>query len=334
MSSQVRLTLAGSLSLRGASDATWDLPRPISLAVNGYDEQVRTLRYLFDPAPVAQQNLMLGDKPVRRFTWDDLPLTTTIHVTEQLVATVTDRLSPFRSAATYPLGPITPDARPYLAQTADLALPPAARSLTQRLVRRAATEAAAVNDVANWVATHTHYNTAFLNGPADAASVFSGHQAVCTGYANLMAGMLRVLDIPARAVFGWALSSRLRFPISHGLRTTLQWTAPGTAGSPHVWLEVWFPDAGWVPFDPQMEKFFVDTRHVALLRNVDAGNLAPQLTAQADPAGDASGDTTLLQMTVPGLALDSATAATTEDRFALRVRGMLHDQRRSVLFSR
>ena len=73
--------------------------------------------------------------------------------------------------------------------------------------------------------------------------------------------MGRALGIPSRVVVGFLDGQSL--PDGRILYTS---------DERHAWPEMYFPGSGWVSFDPQMEKFFVDTRHYAMLTEVDATN--------------------------------------------------------------
>ncbi len=61
----------------------------------------------------------------------------------------------------------------------------------------------------------------------------------CQQYATTMVMMLRTLDVPSRYVEGY-LPGHL---IGDG-----QYEVDASAA--HAWVEVWFNDVGWVPFDP------------------------------------------------------------------------------------
>jgi hypothetical protein len=114
-----------------------------------------------------------------------------------------------------------------------------------------------------------HCVLASSNGATDAYNL---HNEDCGAYANLAIAMLRQLGIPAQAAYSWISADPIRLKGKHG-SDTIQWSHPGTSGEFHVWVNVYFPDAGWVPFDSQLEKFFVDPRHIALLVAKDASTL-------------------------------------------------------------
>ena len=62
----------------------------------------------------------------------------------------------------------------------------------------------------------------------------------CQYYATTMALLLRADGIPARFVQGWL----------PGTRDTTTGIEPILFSNSHAWVEVYFPDYGWYPFDP------------------------------------------------------------------------------------
>jgi hypothetical protein len=63
-------------------------------------------------------------------------------------------------------------------------------------------------------------------------------QGYCEYYASTMAVLLRAVDVPARIAYGFLPSER-----DQGLEVV------GGAAM-HWWVEVYFPDIGWIEFDP------------------------------------------------------------------------------------
>jgi hypothetical protein len=97
------------------------------------------------------------------------------------------------------------------------------------------------------------------------------------------------------------------------------------------------PDAGWVPVDPQREKFFVDSHHFAFFSSIDAGRPATGAWS-ADYYGDASptgaalpnGDVEI----VPGDDISSTVTVHAADSVHATLRGFKHDVQGVLLFSR
>ena len=74
--------------------------------------------------------------------------------------------------------------------------------------------------------------------PPLAHFVAEGKRGYCQHFAGAMALMLRFLGIPARVAAGFTSGK----PEDGG------WTV--TDHNAHAWVEVWFPDYGWLAFDP------------------------------------------------------------------------------------
>ncbi|MDQ3886547.1 MAG: DUF3488 and transglutaminase-like domain-containing protein [Actinomycetota bacterium] len=76
------------------------------------------------------------------------------------------------------------------------------------------------------------------NGDALVDFLFDGRAGYCEQYASAMAIMLRTLGIPARVAVGFTPG------IATGDSRLI------TTADAHAWVEVWFPGAGWLTFDP------------------------------------------------------------------------------------
>ncbi|RMG46692.1 MAG: DUF3488 domain-containing protein, partial [Acidobacteria bacterium] len=72
------------------------------------------------------------------------------------------------------------------------------------------------------------------------ASFLAGAPAHCEYFATAMALGLRLRGVPARVVGGWLGADRV--PLSDRLVVR--------DARAHLWVEVWVPGRGWVPFDP------------------------------------------------------------------------------------
>lgn len=274
MSTDNTLTMSGALSIGNATNVDWDIPLMQSVSVSGYSSQLDTPTFQWSVPPDSFTDLPAGNgNVVRRFHWNAPPANTVITVIETLHAVVKTDLTPFQSAAPFPMASLPDAVKYYLQQTPNTSLPPAAAQVVSSLAQGATTEEQVVTSVADYVASHTVYNRAVVKN--DAADVWNSRLAVCPGYVNLMTGMLRQLNIPVRVEFGWVSALPISFPMNAGgiARHILAWSIPNTSGERHNWLEVYFPDQGWVPFDAQAEKFFVDPRHIAFYSNIDAGPL-------------------------------------------------------------
>jgi transglutaminase-like putative cysteine protease len=74
---------------------------------------------------------------------------------------------------------------------------------------------------------------------SDIVDFLTNKQGYCEQFAAAMAWMVRQARIPARVVVGYRLGTE-----------NSKHTFQVTNKEAHAWVEVWFPDFGWVPFDP------------------------------------------------------------------------------------
>jgi hypothetical protein len=330
--SVVRMTAA--FSVGHAESIDWNLPRPTSVWLNGFRQVVQAVHFHFSVKPASWIDTTVDGHPVRRFHWDNPPADTVINVVEKLRVLTQSSLSPFASSARYPLHSVPADVQPYLTMTPLVRLPGSAAAVTRSLARGTMREQRVVEAVANWVASNIHYAYGASNPPASAADVMRYHEAICTGYANVTAGMLRSLGIPTQVVFGLVTGKPLDL---QGNGSAIGWGVGRSSAELHAWLNVYFPDAGWVPLDPELEKFFIDTRHVAFETNPDAGatNIGTW-SAQAAP-GQSPVGRILSNGSVaiaPADGISSQVAVQIQDRLNIQVDANLPDVRHAVLFSR
>lgn len=112
--------------------------------------------------------------------------------------------------------------------------------------------------LAKWVNENVDY---VLEGNSDvvkkASWVLENRQGVCDEFGGLYIAFLRSLGIPARYVSGIAYTNSELFDRNWEL---------------HGWAQVYFPDYGWVDFDPTYGQYgFVDISHIPFKFSVDSG---------------------------------------------------------------
>lgn len=153
----------------------------------------------------------------------------------------------FSTQAAYPLNAsaLPSGVRQYLYPTpSQQSDNPAIRAQAQALIGVAQTEVQAVVAILDWVRANIVYDYS-LSLPTDAVSVYQNRSGVCDGFSNLSVALLRAVGIPARKHIGCAL-----------------WTWFGGDSGLHAWIEVYYPDAGWVPSEPQGEENFLYTQYL------------------------------------------------------------------------
>ncbi|MEK5234683.1 transglutaminase domain-containing protein [Paenibacillus sp. FSL L8-0470] len=126
------------------------------------------------------------------------------------------------------------------------AMPERVAALAQRLTASAVSRYDAVAAVRNYLQSGYSYSLQTRIPPAGADFaddfIFTTKQGYCVHFATAMTVLLRSSGIPARYVQGYgpgtpeADSSPQRYAV--------------TQGDAHAWVEVYFPGAGWIPFDP------------------------------------------------------------------------------------
>jgi transglutaminase-like putative cysteine protease len=156
--------------------------------------------------------------------------------------TVTSRLPPAdRAALRRASGEDPPDVR-----RRGLALPPLdarAGQLARRLTAGAPTRYDAVQAIEAWLTTERTYTLDMrderLEDPL-AAFLFDGMAGHCEYFATAMVVLARSAGIPSRLVTGYLRGQESRFSAHYLVRQS----------DAHAWVEVYFPTAGWVTFDP------------------------------------------------------------------------------------
>lgn len=112
--------------------------------------------------------------------------------------------------------------------------------------------------LADWVRNNIKYdlNTVTAEAALPASWVLDNKQGVCDEMTNLFIAMLRSVGVPARFVTGISYTTSDLFSQPWG---------------PHGWAEVYFPGAGWVPFDVTYGQYgFLDATHIKLKHSIDS----------------------------------------------------------------
>lgn len=128
-----------------------------------------------------------------------------------------------------------------------LSLPPTLDPRIKALAERVASPAADNYDRAVQIRNYLRDNFGYtLNeqtvDPSDplGSFLFVTRKGYCEYFASAMAIMLRTIGIPARMVNGFQTGAYNHFGKDFVIR----------ARDAHSWVEVYFPDYGWIPFDP------------------------------------------------------------------------------------
>jgi transglutaminase-like putative cysteine protease len=162
----------------------------------------------------------------------------------------------------FPLVTVKPELMDYLKPTEQVqSNNPRIRELASQLTSNVKTEFDAVQRVIAWVVDHVHYVTP----PAKYDAVYSleSGKGNCQNFSHLTAALLRAVGIPVRIINGVTFNQPFDIAWQKGTLTFKM------GQGRHSWVEVWFPELGWVPFDPQNTMLFVSTRYLRIEVGVD-----------------------------------------------------------------
>jgi transglutaminase-like putative cysteine protease len=116
-----------------------------------------------------------------------------------------------------------------------------------------------------WRLAHAlHARFEYVPGATDVGTVaseaFAARRGVCQDYTHVALSALRGLGLPARYVSGYFHPEGAR-------------GAVGEQAS-HAWVEVWFPQSGWIGVDPANDRV-VNDRYIRVAYGRDYGDVTP-----------------------------------------------------------
>ncbi|MFW6180668.1 MAG: transglutaminase-like domain-containing protein, partial [Spirochaetota bacterium] len=219
-----------------------------------------------------------------------------VQIDLQFSARLYSNFYPLQSESPFPV-PVPEELQLYLASTPDA---PAgnyvinfiAGSLSQGLKG----ERDVVTNIFLWL---DRYITLSRASPReDALSVLSRRRGSERGICNLAAALLKGIGIPARVVYGVSFQREIRLDAGE---EQLYYDYPN---GERFWVEVFFPDTGWVSYDPLGTYFSATSHLVKLAVGPDAAYAADRWTVESgslEPTGeyiyDVLEDTSTLRVT-------------------------------------
>lgn len=226
-----------------------------------YSQEVESFSLEFAPEP-DERSTRRDDRgnEIVSVEWDDPP--SSVEMAYAAKTRAATKLERIETDAPFPLRGVPGEVRPYLGAT-DLVQSeaPEIRQTARALTQGAATEYAAASRIVNWVADHVRY----VSAPKQYDALYSLEtgRGNCQNYSHLTAALLRAVGAPARIVNGFTVKK------PYDVRTGDTIYTFQAAQGRHSWIEVWFPDLGWVPFDPQKTSLFVSNRFLRIEVGVD-----------------------------------------------------------------
>lgn len=232
--------------------------RTVSQRVSGQDLQINPR-----PSSSVVETDRFGNR-FQRVSWDNI--NQNIRISLKYDATIQTKVSALESRIPFPLGSIPSSESLYLQFTQMVQNDPNIKNLARQLTSNAKSEYEAVSAIINWVTDNIKYS---FNPPKyDASYTLSTRSGNCQNFAHLSIAMLRSIGIPARIVGGITLKQGWKVPID-AKNSIVQ--SMGQGG--HAWLEVYFPDLGWLPYDPQQSRQFTSSRHIKQTHGLDSQDI-------------------------------------------------------------
>ena len=173
---------------------------------------------------------------------------------------VTSKMGPLKTRVPFPIA-----ARAIPAAVSQYLLPerdrqaqdPSIIRLAREITKGSAYAHEAANAILSWIADNLSFDTS-ISVPNDALSALTYKKAYCVGYSNLAVALLRAAGIPARVAHGY-LPPGYEWGFSKDY-----WGVKVNDGGFHAYLEIYYPDAGWVFSDAEHSQNFVDPFHIIL----------------------------------------------------------------------
>ncbi|MBV5330625.1 MAG: transglutaminase domain-containing protein [Chlorobium sp.] len=202
----------------------------------------------------------------RKLTWNKLQsdAQVTISYTTGITATISSRTS----RAPFPLLTVPKSEQGFL-KSSKLAESDAHQviDLARELTAGAKSEHQAVTAILTHVADAIKYQ--YNPKQFDALFGLTTGTGNCQNFSHLAIALLRASGIPARVSIGQALKNKWKIPLDNNGSSLVQGMGEGL----HAWIEVWYPDLGWLPCDPQQSSLFTSTRHIKFGHGMDASDV-------------------------------------------------------------
>lgn len=245
---------------------TFRFALPADFRTRSVTQSVAALQAVISPQPSSSEieEDQFGNR-FQKVVWNNL--TSTIRINLNYTAQISSELSAMESRTAFPIGDLS-DADALYLQSTGMVQSEAApiAELARRLTAGAKNEYEAVSAITNHVSDFIKYT---FNPPQyDALYTLETRSGNCQNFAHLNIALLRSVGIPARIVGGITLKDSWKVPID-SKNTIVQ--SMGQGG--HAWIEIFFPDLGWLPYDPQQSRQFTSSRHIKQSHGLDSRDI-------------------------------------------------------------
>ncbi len=226
-----------------------------------YSQTVSDLKFDFNPLPREQEEAK-DDRGnvVKKFYWDAPEKN--IQAVISLKADNKVQLTQLNSRVPFPLADIPAEVKVYLQATNQVQSGNAEiQKKAHQLTAEATTELQAVQAILHYVVDQMRY--VLVPEQYDALYAFNTGKGNCQNYSHLAAALARAVGIPTRIVNGITLKKAYDIEVGNS-----EYSFEMAQGR-HSWIEAYFPDLGWLPFDPQQTEFFVSNRYLRIEVGLD-----------------------------------------------------------------
>jgi len=221
-----------------------------------YNQQISDLKFVFTPEPEKRET-KTDDKGNKILTAVWIKPVNPISVSTSFYAATETKLNMIESTAGFPVTANQNIPQDYLNPT-DLVQSDSEeiRGKSNELTKGVKSQFDAVQRILAWIVDNMHYVTP--PEKYDALYSFNSKKGNCQNFSHLAAAMMRSVGIPVRIVNGITLKKPYSVRTEEGAYTFKM------GQGRHSWIEVFFPDLGWVPFDPQQTELFVSNRFIRI----------------------------------------------------------------------
>ncbi|MDZ4165466.1 MAG: transglutaminase domain-containing protein, partial [Smithellaceae bacterium] len=262
MASEIRYELRQQiLTVEGVQQVTLSFVVPQEFSSPTYRQSINEFKLNFTPNP--QERKTTSDQRGNQIVtaiWTKIPPAIDVNLAFQSANRT--GLSPIETSSPFPPVVLDEKIKEYLAATPQVQSDhPRIGELAQRLTKDVKTQFDAVQRIISFVVDHLQY----VSPPVkyDALYSLESGKGNCQNFSHLSAALLRNLRIPTRIVNGITLNQPFDVIWKGGTLTFKM------GQGRHSWVEVWFSDLGWVPFDPQNTQLFVSNRFIRVEVGMD-----------------------------------------------------------------
>ncbi len=246
-----------------------------------YIQEINSVDVKLNPAPVKEEKLTdVYGNVIHHYHWENYPRTVIFKIMIQAKNTV--KLDKIRSEVDFPLENLSPEFAPYLEPT-DLVQARNQQIIehARELARDSELEIEVVQNVLRFIVDHLRYD--LVPERYDALYALEERRGNCQNYSHLAAAFLRALSIPVRIVNGLTFKKNYLVPVDES-----EYSFDMAQGR-HSWIEVYFPDLGWIPFDAQQTEFFVSNRYLRIEVGKDNNETIQDGLVKWTSSGEAGG---------------------------------------------